>query len=341
MITFTKDMLRSSIEAATGGKVTVLYDDRGYPSLMNIIPKFTIESVVGNSDYGTGVHPAFIVNGSEKSEIFIGQYESIAIDDRACSLPGQEPLMYQGFDQAKLLCTSKGPGWHLMTNWEWAAVSLWCLKNGFQPHGNTNYGQYHGATYENGVRVDLLAPGTTSGRGEVKTGTGNISWRHNNSIAGISDMVGNGWGWVDGFKLVDGEIFMPPDNDYIMTDDHYPTTNVFVDSTANDNGGNAGLPIVSDAIINQLSTSYNSGAWIDTDIKDAYTPPDSLYQSAIVPIDIVNPTGSTNIKNYGERMLRRGGSYVYTAGCGLFAVSLNALRDSTSARTSFRLAFIA
>ena len=37
---FLKDTLRESVEAATGGKVTVLYDDKGYPSYMNVIVSF-------------------------------------------------------------------------------------------------------------------------------------------------------------------------------------------------------------------------------------------------------------------------------------------------------------
>ena len=28
-----------------------------------------------------------------------------------------------------------------MTNWEWAAIALWSLKNGYQPRGNTYYGK--------------------------------------------------------------------------------------------------------------------------------------------------------------------------------------------------------
>ena len=66
---FLKDTLRESVEAATGGKVTVLYDDKGYPSYMNVIPKFKVEDI--DASLGTGVHPAFIVGGVEKSEIFI------------------------------------------------------------------------------------------------------------------------------------------------------------------------------------------------------------------------------------------------------------------------------
>ena len=60
----TKDSLRSSVEAATGGLCTVLYDDAGHPSFMRRIPKMRIEDLY--PDLGlTGTHPAFIVNGVE------------------------------------------------------------------------------------------------------------------------------------------------------------------------------------------------------------------------------------------------------------------------------------
>ena len=351
MIILTKDDLRSSIEAATGGNVTVLYDDKGYPSYMAVIPKFTIESVFGSSDYGSGIHPAFIVNGIERSEIFIGQYEAMVVDGRACSLPGQPPITSVDFDQAKAYCSSKGSNWHLMTNWEWAAIALWCLKNGFQPRGNTNYGQAYNATYETGLRIDGGAPGDTSGQGSTKTGSGPASWRHNNTFSGISNLVGNIYEWIDGFKIVDGKMYMPSDNNYSLDDESYPEVlddqnpqvNVKFDSTDADdgNGGSSGHSIISDTITNVLTTGYNTGTWKSISIKEAYTPPDILYQACIVPFDTDNPVGSINIKNYGERMLRRGGSYAYGSGCGLFAMSLNLQRDATGSRAGFRPVFIA
>lgn len=37
-----KDTYRQAVEAASGGKQTVLYDDKGYPSIMNVIFKETV-----------------------------------------------------------------------------------------------------------------------------------------------------------------------------------------------------------------------------------------------------------------------------------------------------------
>ena len=64
---FIKDSLRASVEAASGGKQTVLYTGSGQPTYMNVIPQFNLQDV--DTVIGTGVHPAFIVNGITKSEI--------------------------------------------------------------------------------------------------------------------------------------------------------------------------------------------------------------------------------------------------------------------------------
>ena len=93
----TKDSLRSSVESATGGLCTVLYDDAGHPSFMRRIPKMRIEDLY--PDLGlTGTHPAFIVNGVEKSELFIGMYPASLVDSYAVSLPGMDPANYLNFD---------------------------------------------------------------------------------------------------------------------------------------------------------------------------------------------------------------------------------------------------
>ena len=95
----TKDSLRSSVESATGGLCTVLYDDAGHPSFMRRIPKMRIEDLY--PDLGlTGTHPAFIVNGVEKSELFIGMYPASLVDSYAVSLPGMDPANSLNFDSA-------------------------------------------------------------------------------------------------------------------------------------------------------------------------------------------------------------------------------------------------
>ncbi|MFR7841138.1 MAG: hypothetical protein ACLU2Y_13100 [Blautia massiliensis (ex Durand et al. 2017)] len=81
---------------------TVLYDDKGYPSIMNIIPKLSYKDV-GLSD-STKALPAFMVDDAEKPEIFVGTFMAMVHDGRACSLPGRSAeSLYQ-----------HGPGYRLI-----------------------------------------------------------------------------------------------------------------------------------------------------------------------------------------------------------------------------------
>lgn len=141
-----KDTYRQAVEAASGGKQTVMYDDKGNPSIMNIIPKLTYKAIgLGSSETAL---PAFIVNGVEKSELFLGTYPAYVHDGCAYSLPDQIPKVYTNHDQAVAYCRAKGNGWHCMTNAEYAAIALWCKANGYYPRGNNNYGSDHSAPHE-------------------------------------------------------------------------------------------------------------------------------------------------------------------------------------------------
>ncbi len=323
---FTKDTLRAGVEAATGGKVTVLYDDKGYPSYMNVIPKFKVEDI--DASLGTGVHPAFIVGGVEKSEIFIGQYQAHVKDSRAVSLPGLDPTASVNFDTAKAYCKNKGQGWHLMTNWEWAAIALWSLKNGYQPRGNTYYGKNDVAGYETGVRQDGVAPGTTSGTARHLTGSGPASWRHDNTYAGISDLVGNVWEWNDGLKIVDGKIFMPADNNYALDEAQWNDTGIFIDTGA----------ILSNTKTANWASSIPN--WKGMTTKAGVTVPTSLKQAAIAPYDVTNPKGAFWANNEGERLPLRGGHWGNGSTAGLFALSLDYPRSSVRTNVGFRPAYI-
>ena len=197
---FVKDDLRASVEAASGGKQTVLYTAAGHPSIMNIIPAFNLEDV--GPGVGTGLHPAFIVNNTNKSEIFIGTYQGIVKDGNLISLPGVTPTVNQNFDTFRAQAAANGPGWHLMSNAERSAIALWCYKNTFVPRGNNNYGRDIANAYETARRPDGKAPGYTTSGGVTLTGSGPTSWRHDNTPHGIADLNGNIWEWATGMRIV-------------------------------------------------------------------------------------------------------------------------------------------
>lgn len=188
----------------------MLYDDKEMPSVMVYIPSFRICDVLSSED--TSVLPAFRRNGVEIPGFWIGKFQSIHQDGRAYSLPGQDPANSAGLDTFVNYARAKGEGWHEVTNAEWAAIALWCHKNGSEPKGNNNYGKDTTETLFRAIptSVDTSADGKT---GRVATGTGPVTWSHDGTVEGIWDLNGNVWEWVTGLRLVHGEVQIIKDND--------------------------------------------------------------------------------------------------------------------------------
>lgn len=198
-----KDSLRHQVEAASGGKRTVLYTAKGQPCFMNIVYKFDMAEI---NPAWSGVHPAFIINGEVKDRIFIGTYQGIISDGELISSPyaAQTALgVYATYHNAARL---NGAGWHAMAGVEWAAVSLLALEQGKLPLGNTYYGRSAENSDYLGARVDELAPGTVTASAMTYTGSGPAGWRHNRQYNGICDFVGNAWEVPYGVRFMYGEV---------------------------------------------------------------------------------------------------------------------------------------
>jgi formylglycine-generating enzyme len=354
MLCFSKDSLRQQVEAASGGKVTVLYDDKNYPSYMVVVPKFRIQDVAPEA--GSGVHPAFICGGVEKSELFIAQYPALVVDSRACSFPGVDPTTSIGFETARTRCSSKGVGWHLMSNAEWAALALWshAALGADKVHGNTNYGQDYSATYEAGLRQDGVAPGTVSGPARTFTGSGPSAWRHDGTIVGISDLVGNIWEWVAGLRIVDGEIQIIQNNDAVSADHGISSAawkailedgSLVTPGTPNTLKWNAsGVGGTGNPVLAKTISSQSDGSAIATRAyKDltasAVTPPDVLKQLCLYPHKTDMERGSLWAINAGERLPFRGGVWNIAENAGLYALTLTAGRIGDSS-VGFRPVFV-
>jgi len=352
----TPDALRQSVEAASGGVNTVLYDAKGYPSVMCIVPRFNIEDI--DPALGSGTHPAFTVSGVQKSEIFVGKYQARVHDSNALSMPGQDPTTGVSFDTAEARCVSKGPGWHLMTNAEWSAVALWCWKNGFMPRGNTNYGRDYAQTYETGRRQDGSAPGNTEGSARTLTGSGPMSWFHDNSPAGIADLTGNVWEWQRGLRLVDGEIQIIPDNNAAVTEaDHgvastlwraiMPNGTLVAPGTAGTLKWNAlsatgtGSPQLDVAVTSQSDgTTSASQQYKDLTAASGVTVPNLLKLLGLFPHSTSMERGHFSMRNQGERLPIRGGHWHNGSYAGVFALHLHSARSNASSSIGFRPAFV-
>lgn len=236
-----------------------------------------------------------------------------------------------------------------MTNAEWAAIALWCKKNGFMPRGNNNYGKDHAMPHEVGR---LESPASPS---RILTGTGPVSFAHDNTIAGIYDLNGNVHEFVDGLRLVNGKIYVHQDNNFNTPDSlaNWLDTGVFVDNSVPGNDTQSsnvasGSPILSGSRDNPMYTganvdndyAYGSITFETLAAKSGYTVPDLMKYLAIAPLDNAHGGDSFYARNYGTRIPFRGGTWASTSPAGVFFLYLHHQRSSANTAVGFRSAFV-
>ncbi len=172
----------------------VIFDNRGIPDIMVV---FTPDEL--------GL-PAEI-KGKAVKEYAISKYPNTLIGGVPYSMPYQRPAVNINRDEAIRLCEAKGPGWHLLTNDEWAALAHQSRKNGTLPRGNTDCGKSHSHPEETGTTYK-----DDSGSSKTLTGSGPVTWNHTHTAEGVADMCGNIWEHVGGIRFMDGQVQVIPDN---------------------------------------------------------------------------------------------------------------------------------
>lgn len=347
-----KDSLRQSVEIASGGEQTVLYTAKGQPTYMNIIKKFDMSTIDPSL---SGTHPAFIVDGVEKPEIFIGTYQGRIVGGELLSLPNVNPSHSTNYTNFLTAARANGNGHHLITNAEWSAVALQCFKDNKQPMGNTYYGRSSENPLLIGRRADGLNPGDTSGSARTLTGSGPVEWRHNGKENGIADLSGNVWEWNSGMRIFNGEIQVIADNN---------AANHTIDLGATSAqwkaiDGETGNLVTPDGAGTTVGTiKYAAGGTADYTINGSNfggirnlstTKPVTAVAlarlKALCLYPLVEDTALFNGDYFAktmpdERLPVRGGGWGSAATAGVFALSLGDARSNTSTRVGARPAFV-
>ena len=341
------DDLKLSIEALSGGKNTVLFDDLGMPSVMVPFPKLKMSDLIaGGSE---NIHPAFSVDGVEKSVIYVSKYQNIVLNERGYSLPMRDPRASLNFDQAVTYCRNKGKGWSLTPYSLWSAIALWCRKNGTMPRGNNNYGADHAYGHEKGVPTYY-----ESGKiARCATGSGPNTWNHNWMPDGIADLNGNVWEWCAGMRLMNGEIQIIPYANCMAADASMGASSTLWKAIAADG------TLVEPGTAGTLKYNYVSGhiqltsgditpedtwrgdTYQNMTLDSALTVPEIAKALLIYPDEPGGDYGGDGhyMNNSGERLPRCGGYWGSTSDAGVFGVNLGNPRSHSSASIGFRSAY--
>ena len=347
------DDLKLAVQAISGGRNTVLLDDMGMPSIMVPFPKLTYADIMtgGTQD----PLPAFLVDGHEIPVIYESKYQNIVVNDRAYSLPFEDPRVYITFDQALQMCRNKGDGWHLHSNALWAAIQSWCYRNKTVPHGNGNYGKDYSNPHEHGVTTYIDG---NHGGGRTATGSGPVTWYHNYDSSGIADLCGNIWEWVAGLRMVNGEIQIIPYGNSMKADCNMSATStewkaimpngtLVAPGTAGtlkyDGETATGAPRINTAVEFKPGTDdgYYWRQFGTLAAKAGVDIPPMMKALGLAPIpDYEYGNGGFWIRpQAAERLPLRGADWIGATSAGVSALNLAYPRSVSSVNVGFRAAF--
>jgi hypothetical protein len=340
----------------------VQQDDAGLPSLLVWIPAFKLSDVLNCDDDST--HPAFIVNGKEIPGFYYSKYQNIVHNGKAYSLPGENPQTGITYDNARARCEEKGYGWHMSTAAEWAAIALWCKKNGSLPYGNNNYGKDSRETEQKAIPVAY--DGEKISR--ISTGTGPLTWSHDGTASGIWDLNGNIYEWIGGLRLVWGELQILVNNDASDSDNPQNATSTCWKAIKAADGSLVDPECkTTDTAVktsgNTVKLDYVNGAWTySTGISNASDSTRWCAFANIVCTDAIGEAANVLLRalallpddvdsNYeldnvywnntsAECCVYRGGSYYDGAASGLFNISGSYPRTRSTGTVGFRSAYI-
>ena len=301
----------------------VIFDDRGRPDILVV---FTPDELKLPDT----------LKGRKVKEYAISKYPNTMIDGRPYSLPFMPPAVNVNHDEAIRLCEAKGPGWHLITNDEWAALARQSWENDTVPTGNTNSGKSHshpeqkGTTYQNSY-------------GKTLAGSGPIEWNHDRTAEGVADMVGNVWEHVGGVRFLNGQAQIIPNNEAAAGADQSPDSNEWTAIYTPD-----GDPVyynVKDGEIVLQPTApegkdYDGVPFCDLHERADMDVPDKLIELGLYPAPGYEGEEYFWLDTDGERCVDRGGGWYDGADAGVFCLDGGDSRSSVHPNVGFRSALV-
>lgn len=300
----------------------VIFDKSGIPDIM---VAFTPDEL--------GL-PATL-KGRKVSEYLISKYPNTLIGGVPHSLPFQKPAVDVNFDEAVQLCESKGHGWHLITNDEWAALARQSWENDTMPTGNTASGKSHSHPEQTGTTYD-------GGYGKTLTGSGPVAWNHDRTAEGVSDMCGNIWEHVGGIRFLNGQVQVIPDNGAAAGADQSADSKEWQAIYTADGDPIYFNPKGGDILLEPTEAEdkdYDGVRFTDLEAKGLDVP-DKLIELGLYP-----PAGYESdeyfwIDNNAERCVYRGGGWDNGAYAGVFYLSGDYSRSDSHTDIGFRSALV-
>lgn len=274
------------------------------------------------------------LKGRKVEAYLIGKYPATMIDGVPHSLPFQKPAVDVNHDEAIRLCEAKGPGWHLTTNDEWAALAHQSRKNGTLPRGNTNSGKSHSHPEETGTTYG-------GGYGKTLTGSGPVTWNHDHTAEGVADMCGNVWEHVGGIRFVDGKVQVIPRNEAAAGADQSKESPEWVNLYTAD-GDPIYYEVNGDIRLRATEPEekdYDGVRFTDLEAGEV-DDLDELIRLGLYPADGYEGTDYFWLDTDDERCVCRGGAWGDGAHAGVFDLNGNDARSYSSADIGFRPAFV-
>lgn len=301
----------------------VIFDDRGRPDILVV---FTPDELKLPDT----------LKGRKVKEYAISKYPNTMIDGRPYSLPFMPPAVNINHDEAIRLCEAKGPGWHLITNDEWAALARQSWENDTVPTGNTNGGESHSHPEEKVTTYKDCY-------GKTLAGSGPITWNHDRTAEGVADMVGNVWEHVGGVRFLDGQVQIIPNNEAAAGADQSPDSKEWTAIYTPD-----GDPVYYEVWDGEIRLQPTA-----PDVKDSdgvpfcdlheradMDVPDKLIELGLYPAPGYESEEYFWLDTDGERCVYRGGRWNNGTSAGVFCLDGASSRSNVDADIGFRSALV-